>query len=150
MISQKPMSAYFSFVVPLLISILISAGTVGPLYFFGNSLKKVNKDGVVKIVAEYSPHPTSQKASTSFFLLIETHSDEFEFYNVQKLSFLRVDGGPLQPAVRWVPSGKGHHLNGTVTFAQDLPDGTRNLQLVIKNIEGVPERTLEWQIDVRS
>ena len=82
----------------------------------------------------------------TFSLLIEAHTDDFGIYDVQKISFLRVDGGPPQSAVKWTPSGKGHHLDGTIQFAQVVQDGTHNLQLIITNIDGVNERILEWHI----
>jgi hypothetical protein len=100
----------------------------------------------VKIVAEYLPPKENIVNPISFSLLIETHSDEFEVFDVQKISFLRINDGPLRAAAKWTPSGKGHHLDGTITFAQALPQGTHNLKLIIRNIDGVDERTLEWDI----
>ena len=65
------------------------------------------------------------------------------------MSLLRVDGGPPQSSLKWTPSGKGHHIDGTITFDQVLQEGTHNLQLIVKNIDGVKERILEWHITVK-
>jgi hypothetical protein len=151
MTDEEPISPILSIIIPLAIGIFISAITVGPLYFFwGSSYKQVNREGVIKILATYIPPQQKGKDNTKFHLLIETHSDEFEIYDVRGISFLRVDGGPLQGATKWVPSGKGHHLNGTIEFAQVIPRGTHNLQLVIKNLDGRSNRVLEWKVNARS
>jgi hypothetical protein len=144
---KKPTAPVLSVLIPLVISIFISTITVGPFYFFwGNSYKQVNREGVIKIVARYLPQQTTKQENTAFYVLIETHSDEFEFVDVLKLSFLRVNGGLLQQAIKWVPSGKGHHLNGVVTFDQKLSRGTHSLQLVIRNLDGSGDRVLNWQV----
>ena len=134
----------------LIAGIVLSGIIGGSFLLFGTSLKQVNEESSVKIVAKYLPQIKDQVNGVSFSLLIETHTDEFDFYDVPTLSFLRIDGGPPQSAVKWTPSGKDHHLDGTITFAQILQEGTHNLQLIIKNIDGVEERILEWHITVKS
>ena len=133
----------------LIAGIVLSAIIGGSFLLFGTSLKQVNEESSVKIVAKYLPQIKDQVNGVSFSLLIETHTDEFDFYDVPTLSFLRIDGAPPQPAVKWTPSGKGHHIDGTITFAQILQEGTHNLQLIIKNIDDVEERILEWHITVK-
>ena len=76
------------------------------------SLKQVNRDGTIKIVGKYLPQMENQVDGISFELFIETHTDEFDYSDIPILSFLRVDGGPPQSAVEWIPSGKGHHMDG--------------------------------------
>jgi hypothetical protein len=147
--NAKPRSPFLIIFSALILGIVLSVSVGGSFFLFGTSLKQVNQDSAVKIVAKHLPQIENQIDGISFTLLIETHTDEFDFYDVPTLSFLRVDGGSSQSAVKWTPSGKGHHIDGTIKFAQVLQEGPHNLQLIIKNIDGVKERILEWHITVK-
>jgi hypothetical protein len=144
--NTKPRSPFLIIFSALIFGIVLSAIIGGYILFFGSPLKQVNREGAVKIVAKYLPRIENQIDGVSFSLLIEAHTDDFGIYDVQKLSFLRVDGGPPQSAVKWTPSGKGHHLEGIIKFAQVLQDETHNLQLIITNVDGVKARILDWHI----
>lgn len=87
---------------------------------------------------------------TAFRLTLNTHSVDLDRYDIQKLSFLQIDGGISQPAVKWVPSGAGHHLQGVLSFAEELPDGKHQVQLVVRDIDDVKERIFEWQIPIEN
>ena len=146
---QNPRAPFVITVCALIFGMALSV-TIGACFFFSDtSLKQENLDGPVKIVGKYLPQTENQSNGVSFKLLIETHTDKFDFYDVPKLSFLRVDGGPPQSAVKWTPSRKGYHIDGTIKFAQILQDGSHDLQLIIKNIDGDKERILEWHITVK-
>jgi hypothetical protein len=131
-----------------LLGAALSSSLVGAFSFFGSSLEQVNNEGAVKVSAMYLTPEKSPEKGTAFRLTLSTHSVNLDQYDIQKLSFTRVNGGVSQPAVKWIPSGAGHHLKGVLSFAEELPDGSHQIQLIVKNIDGVKERIFKWQLPV--
>lgn len=79
-----------------------------------------------------------------FEVSLDTHSVELDV-DLTKSSVLIVDGREFQP-VSWdgSPSG-GHHREGTLTFAS-AKTKVSSIELVLRNIGGVPERSFTWTI----
>ncbi len=90
-------------------------------------------------------------AGPSFVVAMNTHSVDLDGVDLRQLASLRVDKGPaLQPSGWDAPKG-GHHRSGTLTFPTAGADGTptisagvNNVELVIRDVAGVPERTFTW------
>jgi hypothetical protein len=91
------------------------------------------------------------QAEPSFAVAMNTHSVDLDGVDLQHLASLRVDNGPaLQPNGWDAPKG-GHHRSGTLTFPTAGADGApmigpvaQSVELVIRNVAGVPERTFTW------
>ncbi|MBI4285383.1 MAG: hypothetical protein HY670_05740 [Chloroflexi bacterium] len=87
--------------------------------------------------------------SLTFDVVMDTHSVDLDQYDLKKLAVLRDDTGKEYSPTSWnAPSG-GHHRSGTLVFP--LPDSVtqgqaKYVEMVIKNIAGVPERVLKWQL----
>jgi hypothetical protein len=137
---------FLSIFLFFIIGTAFSSSVVGAFSFFASSLERVNNEGAVKVSAMYLTPKKSPEKGTAFRLTLSTHSVNLDQYDIKKLSFARVDGGESQPAVKWTPAGAGHHLKGFLSFAEELPDGNHQIQLIVKNIDGVKERIFEWQL----
>jgi hypothetical protein len=100
---------------------------------------QISEGGQVTIKA------TLQDASTapSFTIVRDTHAVDLDGYDLTQLATLRTDQGQTVQPTRWNAPKGGHHREGTLTFPALAP-GTRTVDLIIRNIAGVPERTLTW------
>ncbi|MDP2953094.1 MAG: hypothetical protein Q8O76_07255, partial [Chloroflexota bacterium] len=80
---------------------------------------------------------------------MNTHSVDLDRYDLAKLATLRDDSGKEYLPVSWRAEPGGHHRSGTLTFP--IPDSVgqgkaRYLDLVIRDVAGVKERVLKWQL----
>ena len=76
----------------------------------------------------------------TFEVTLDTHSIDLDGYDLAELASLRTDDGELQPE-RWNAPEGGHHRSGTLLFP---PTESRALELVIRAVGDVPERTFRW------
>ena len=88
-----------------------------------------------------------------FAVVMDTHSVNLDAYDLAQLAVLRTDQGlEIQPIGWDAPSGS-HHREGTLSFPSTAPDGspligagTTTVELVIRDVAGVPERVLRWTL----
>jgi hypothetical protein len=120
--------------------------------FRKKDLRRTNDEGPVEITVLYL-NPLRQEAGPelSFEVRMNTHSVNLDAYEMENISFLRVDGGAEQKALGWVkPGGGGHHRSGVLRFAGPIPSGAQSLQVIIRGIGGVQERVFEWKLPLES
>ena len=92
-------------------------------------------------------------AGTVFEVAMDTHSVDLDSYDLRQLALLRNDQDQeVQPNGWDAPEG-GHHRKGTLTFPTQAADGsevigpdTHNIELLIHDVAGVPERRFEWTL----
>lgn len=92
-----------------------------------------------------------KEAGPVFRVVMDTHAVDLDGYDLRQLAVLRVaDGREVRPGGWDAPKG-GHHREGALTFPASLPDGSPTLgpsagtvELVIRDVAGVPERTFRW------
>ena len=92
------------------------------------------------------------EAGPVFAVVMDTHSVDLDSYDLQGLAVLRTgEGKELRPSGWDAPKG-GHHRQGNLTFPTTASDGsplvgpaTRSLELVLRDIAGVPERVFRWE-----
>jgi hypothetical protein len=78
----------------------------------------------------------------SFTVVMDTHAVDLDGYDLAALAVLRTaDGQELRPRTWDAPKG-GHHREGTLTFPATNASGP--IELVIREIGGVPERIFQW------
>lgn len=89
-------------------------------------------------------------ADPIFDITLDTHSVDLDRIDLSQLAVLRVDGLEVQP-VSWDAPKGSHHRAGTLTFPATAPDGdalihlgTTTVELVIRDVAGVPERVFQW------
>jgi hypothetical protein len=100
---------------------------------------------------------TSQPSDTSlvFSIVLDTHSVDLDQYDLSLLASLRTDqGGEIQPEVWEAPKGS-HHREGSLVFPRFGVDGAEligpdanGVELVIRQIGGVPETVILWTLAV--
>lgn len=85
-----------------------------------------------------------------FDVVLDTHSVDLDGIDLLQLAVLRVDGIEVQP-VSWDAPKGGHHRVGTLAFPETSTDGrtligvdTTSVELVIRDVAGVAERTYQW------
>ena len=110
---------------------------------------RTNEAGSVTLKATW-PGPS---AGLAFTVVMDTHSVDLDGVDLRQSAVLRTDKGiEVKPSVWEAPKG-GHHREGRLIFPDKGPDGvpvigpnTRVVELVIRGVAGVPERTLRWDL----
>jgi hypothetical protein len=110
---------------------------------------QTSKGGGVTVAAAWE----GRSAGPVFEVAMDTHSVDLDGYDLKKLAVLRADGGEEVSPSAWDAPKGGHHREGTLTFPVKAPDGkrvigpdTRRIQLIIRDVAGVPERSFEWKL----
>ncbi len=112
-----------------------------------SGVTQTNEGGQVTIKATWQ----GSNAGPVFAVVLDTHAVDLDGYDLKQLALLRINGaGEVQPTGWDAPKG-GHHRAGTLTFPATATDGsaliapdTRTIELVIRDIAGVPERVFRW------
>jgi hypothetical protein len=86
-----------------------------------------------------------------FRVVMDTHAVDLDGYDLRQLAVLRTDRGAELRPIGWDAPKGGHHRSGTLSFPATAADGsaaidptTRTVELVIRDVAGVPERRFEW------
>ncbi len=111
-----------------------------------------NSGGNVTIEITWE-NPQDTTGPLTFSVGMNTHSVDLDSFDLGKLAVLRNDRGQEVKPQRWdAPSG-GHHRSGTLTFPSKdgsgqpmVGAGTKTLEIVIRDVAGVKERVLRWQV----
>lgn len=132
----------------LLVAFMIMSLTSAAFALTKKDLRRTDERGSVEVVVLYlNPLQQEQTQDLSFEVTLDTHSADLSQYDMGKISFLRVDGGPEMEASGWIkPGGGGHHLSGTLTFKAPDITAMDALELVIKTVGGVEERIFQWKL----
>ncbi len=87
----------------------------------------------------------------TFKITMDTHAVDLDGYDLGRLAVLQTDQGQTVQPTGWDAPKGGHHREGTLTFPATAANGntligpeTRRIELVIRDVAGVPERTLTW------
>jgi len=90
-----------------------------------------------------------------FAVVLDTHSGDLSRYDLVKTAILSNDRGRRVTPLQWVATADGaHHRAGGLVFPKVDPSGSaidgqaRSLELIIRELGGVPERTLRWTLPV--
>ena len=80
-----------------------------------------------------------------FQVVLDTHSVGLDGYDLKSITVLRDDAGKSYPPAGAENKGGGHHREITLSFPKVSPEAKR-LELVIKDIAGVKERSFRWDL----
>jgi len=114
-----------------------------------NAVERINEGGQVTIKVTWPGRSTGLVFTTE----MDTHAVDLDSYDLRQLAVLRTDQGQeIQPSGWNAPAG-GHHRTGTLTFPTTTASGTpvigpktRTLELIIRNVSNVPERSFRWTL----
>jgi hypothetical protein len=83
--------------------------------------------------------------SLVFEITMDTHSVDLDKYDLGELAVMRDDQGGQYNPIAWQAPAGGHHRSGKLAFLH--PDLTaKTFELVIRNVAGIEERALRWQV----
>lgn len=84
-----------------------------------------------------------QGEGTAIKLALNTHSVGLDGYKLESLATLRDDTGKTYPVTAVEQAGGGHHRQAVLRFGK-LNPGARSIELIVKDVAGVKERTFRW------
>ena len=111
-----------------------------------NGLTQTNAGGAVEIQVKWL---ADKKDSLVFDVSMNTHSVDLDKYDLKQLTALHDSQGNEYQPLSWSSAAGGHHRSGKLIFAvpSSLNEGgTKFLHMVIRNVAGVKERSLEWDL----
>jgi hypothetical protein len=82
---------------------------------------------------------------TRFEISLDTHSVDLDSYDLKALSSLRDDAGKVYQPTKVENKGSGHHRRLVLVFPK-LARGNKRLELVVKDVAGVKERSFVWDL----
>ena len=80
-----------------------------------------------------------------FQVVLDTHSVDLDAFDLKNLSLLRDEAGKTYQPTQMENKGGGHHREVTLAFPKSA-SGAKRLELVIKEIAGVKERSFRWEL----
>lgn len=94
-----------------------------------------------------------RNGSLTFSVIMNTHSVDLDGYDLGRLATLRNDRGQELKPQRWDAPAGGHHRSGVLVFPPAdgsgnpiLAPGTKSIELVIRDVAGIKERVLRWDV----
>jgi hypothetical protein len=112
-----------------------------------SAASQTNEGNQVSITATWA----GTKVGPVFDIAMDTHAVDLDGYDLGQLAVLRVDDGATIQPIGWDAPKGGHHRKGTLTFPRAAADGrvvlgpqTRTVELIIRDVAGVPERSFRW------
>jgi hypothetical protein len=116
---------------------------LGALSEAQDGLTKRDAQGPVTVIVTLMPAPTPGipiKAK----VVLDTHSVALDAIAFERVAMIRTPGGvEMAPSAVEQATGSGHHREAVLVF---LPaPSTGRIQIVIKNVGGINERTFTWE-----
>jgi hypothetical protein len=81
-----------------------------------------------------------------FQVVLDTHLVNLDTYDLKSIAVLRDDTGKIYVPTAIENKGGGHHREAVVTFAKLAP-GAKRIELIIRDVAGVKERTFLWNLE---
>jgi hypothetical protein len=106
-----------------------------------SALTRTHAGGGVTVKVTYlNPQGTED---ARFEISLDTHSVDLDSYDLKALSSLRDGAGRAYQPSNVENKGSGHHRQVVLVFPKPAP-GSSRIELVIKDIAGVKERSFVW------
>lgn len=130
----------------ILLAALVLTSLLGKAESFGastNTTQTVSGGGVAANVTYLNPKSNNDPR---FQVVLDTHSVALDGYDLKALSLLRDDTGKTYLPNAVENKGSGHHREVILTFPKVSLEAKR-LEMVIKDVAGVKERTFRWNLE---
>jgi hypothetical protein len=108
-----------------------------------DATQTVSGGGVTAKVTYLNPKSSDDPR---FQVVLDTHSVALDGYDLKAISLLRDDTGKTYLPNAVENKGSGHHREVILTFPKVSPEAKR-LEIVIKDVAGVKERTFHWNLE---
>lgn len=136
------MNARRVFVVGLLLS-----GLLGMSESFGADASHTTRtDSGGGVTVKVTLLDSNRSGVLRFQVVLDTHSVNLDGYDLKKIAVLRDDAGKDYLPKTVESKGSGHHRQSTLVFAK-MANGTKRVELVIKDVAGVKERLFRWDLE---
>jgi hypothetical protein len=111
--------------------------------------------GSIEIGVIFLTPSSKDKNTLTFEIQLDNHIvDLAEYSNLNELAELDVDGVKINDGFKWNSDGSdGHHMAGTLSISNSyngqpiLSSSTKELKLILKDIEGVKESVFVYKGD---
>jgi hypothetical protein len=80
-----------------------------------------------------------------FQVVLDTHSVNLDAYDFKTIAVLRDDNAKSYSPTAVENKGSGHHREAVLSFPKPSPE-TKRVELLIKDVAGVKERTFQWEL----
>jgi len=133
------MKTMFALLIGIVSSVTLSSG---PTYGAGtpNLTRSVSGGGVTVKVTQLKDVTDDLR----FSVALDTHSVNLDVYDLKALSVLRDPTGAVMQPTEVENKGSGHHRQIVLIFPRASADW-KWLEVVIKDVAGVKERTFRWE-----
>lgn len=125
-------------------SIAVTSGPVGATASPSGTVTRTSDGGEVTVVVDWA----GPSAGAAFDVTLDTHSVDLDPLDLGD-AILRNDRGETLKPRPWAAPKGGHHRQGTLSFEGDaarfLADA-RWIELVVKGVGELPERSLLWEL----
>lgn len=117
-----------------------------------NGLKRTSTGGNVTVDISWEKELTTSSDQTlRFKTVLDTHSFDLDTVDLSKQAVLRNDSGQEVRPERWDAPKGGHHRSGTLVFPATVAGApligpqTKYIEVVVRDVAGVKERSLKWE-----
>jgi hypothetical protein len=108
-----------------------------------DAIQTVTDGGVTVKVTYLNPEGDDE---ARFQVALDTHSVNLDSYDFKTIAVLRDDSGNTYLPTAVENKGGGHHRQTTVVFGK-IASATKYVELVIKDLAAIKERTFRWDLD---
>jgi len=130
----------------LLIAIFLSVVLVTAESFGAEASHITRTDSGGGVTVKVTYLDSNVRNEVRFQVALDTHSVNLDSYDLKTITVLRDDIGTVYLPTGVENKGSGHHRQVMVTFPKVSTEAKR-LELVIKDIAGVKERTFRWDLE---
>jgi hypothetical protein len=107
-----------------------------------DAAQTVSGGGVTAKVTYLNPKSNDEPR---FQVVLDTHAVNLDAYDLKTITVLRDDSGKNYLATGAENKGGGHHREIVLTFPKPRPE-VKRVELVIKDVAGVKERIVRWDL----
>jgi hypothetical protein len=125
---------------------LVLSALIGGGAGFGTAASnatRTNSGGGVTV--KVTPVDLKTKGDLRFQVVLDTHSVNLDAYDFKTIAVLRDDSAKSYSPTAVENKGSGHHREAVLSFPKPSPE-TKRVELLIKDVAGVKERTFQWEL----
>ncbi len=128
--------------------LLLTAGPGGTQGAEG--LQRTDRSGPVAVSLTPVP-PGATGEPLKIKVVLDTHSVNLDEIQLESVVLVRSGSGPVAPLRVESATGSGHHREAVVVYpASVVADEATVLEVVVKDVGGVPERLFQWDLPLQA
>lgn len=124
-------------------AIILCVGVFLSIVGFNSPFTKYETDEKIIISATYLP-PSKRRPGVTFQVSVNSHTIDLSNKTFIQGTYIQIDSGPRIQARAWKLINGGHHMSGQLYFSERLPEGTKELRLIINGFQPENNKGNEW------